>query len=91
LKHRFSSARFEEQRGSSRPDIVINDVAIEVKGPTNQRELETIAGKIVRYSRHYSAFIGVLFEIRTPEAHYRDWKQGILAFKFPIPVEIIEK
>lgn len=91
MNHCFPSARIEVQKGSSRPDIVIDNIAIEVKGPTTQKELETIASKIVRYSRHFSGFIAVLFEVRVPDTHYREWKEGILSTKYTIPVEIIKK
>jgi len=37
LKRKFPSAVIERQKGASRPDIVIDDIAIETKGPTGRR------------------------------------------------------
>lgn len=42
LKHEFTSASFEKRTGASRPDIAIDDIAIEIKGPTGNRELGTL-------------------------------------------------
>ena len=39
LQNKFPNTKIEETRGSTRPDIVIKGIAIEVKGPTNDGDL----------------------------------------------------
>jgi hypothetical protein len=68
---------FEVQRGSSRPDIVVGDIAIEIKGPTDNQGLVTIADKINRYSQHFEHIIVVLFDVQTLERFYNEWHEGI--------------
>jgi len=77
LKHKFPSADIEKQKGSSRPDIVVEDVAIEVKGPTRTGDLQTIADKCMRYYQHFGELIIVLFEVGVYEPRYEEWKKGI--------------
>jgi len=89
LKSRFPKTKMEEQKGASRPDIVIEDIAIEVKGPTGSQELQTIADKVMRYMRYYNHLIIVLFDIRASPKRYQEWYEGIKA-SFP-EVIIIEK
>ena len=64
LKRQFPDLELyvEPQRGASRPDLAINDVAIEVKGPTTSQDLSTIPEKIARYSNYYQSLVFVLFE-----------------------------
>jgi hypothetical protein len=69
---------FEEQRGRSRPDIVVGDIAIEVKGPTDNQGLITIADKINRYSQHFDHIIVVLFEVQVFEKFYQEWYESIM-------------
>jgi len=69
---------FEVQRGSSRPDIVVGDIAIEIKGPTDNQGLITIADKINRYSQHFEHIIVVLFEVQSLERFYNEWFEGIM-------------
>ena len=66
----------EKQRGRSRPDIVVDEIAIEIKGPTTNQGLQTIADKIARYRLHFSGIVCVLFDVQD-EAHYREWLRGI--------------
>ncbi len=42
LKGHFKNTQIEVQRGASRPDIVVNGIAIEVKGPTSVEALNII-------------------------------------------------
>jgi hypothetical protein len=77
LKSKFPNADIEQQKGSSRPDIVVNDVAIELKGPTRTEQLKTIADKCMRYYQHFKGLIIVLFEVEVNEPRYEEWKQGI--------------
>jgi hypothetical protein len=69
---------FEVQRGSSRPDIVVGDIAIEIKGPTDNQGLITVADKINRYSQHFEHIIVVLFEVQTLDRFYNEWYEGII-------------
>jgi len=77
IKAVFSDARIEVQTGSSRPDIVVQNVAIEVKGPTYSKDLQTIADKLMRYSQHYDTVIVVLFNVQVNERRYSEWERGI--------------
>lgn len=65
LQPSFKKVRIEEQRGGSRPDIIINDeIAIEIKGPTTMDELKTLPDKCMRYPTSYDEVIVVLFDIQ---------------------------
>ena len=77
LKSKFPYADIEQQKGSSRPDIVIGNVAIEVKGPTRTQDLKTIADKCMRYYQHFEGLIVVLFEVDVYEPRYEEWKRGL--------------
>jgi hypothetical protein len=93
LKRTFPSTVIEEQKGSSRPDIVIdNTIAIEIKGPTGVEELKTIADKVIRYAQHFEGIIIVLFEVNVNEQYYQEWFNGIKKLKGSIPnIEVIKK
>ncbi len=71
----------EKQRGSSRPDIVVDGVAIEIKGPTNKSGLISVADKCMRYKIHYpKGLIIVLFDVDTYDVndyYYREWLEGL--------------
>ncbi|MEM7821437.1 MAG: FeoB-associated Cys-rich membrane protein [Candidatus Aenigmatarchaeota archaeon] len=77
LKRTFPSAVIEKQKGSSRPDIVVDTIAIEIKGPTGRAELETIASKAMRYSHYYEGLIVVLFELKVSPQYYQEWLEGL--------------
>jgi len=66
----------EKQRGRSRPDIVVGNIAIEVKGPTTNTGLQTIADKIARYRLYFSGIVCVLFDVQD-ETRYQEWLKGI--------------
>ncbi|TMI54375.1 hypothetical protein E6H18_11015 [Candidatus Bathyarchaeota archaeon] len=66
----------EKQRGRSRPDIVVDEIAIEIKGPTTNQGLQTIADKIARYRLHFSGIVCVLFDVQD-ETHFQEWLRGI--------------
>lgn len=89
LKSKFPHADIEVQKGSSRPDIVIGDVAIEVKGPTRTQDLQTISDKCMRYYQHFGELVVVLFETNVYEQRYNEWKKG-MENTFP-KVKIIRK
>jgi hypothetical protein len=79
----------EDQRGSSRPDISIGNIAIEVKGPTYRKDLETIANKLLKYPLHFEEnMIIVLFDIQF--GNYDEWIQAVKR-KHPNTVLIEER
>ena len=77
LRPQFPATAVEHQQGSSRPDIVVGRVAIEVKGPTGQRELQTIADKCARYAQHFEGPIVALYDVRVLPRMYQEWEAGI--------------
>ena len=89
LKSKFPEAVIEEQRGSSRPDISIGGIAIEVKGPTRDQDLQTLADKCLRYPTYYKeGIIIVLFNVYVNSSRYNDWSEG---FKLKHPQIIVIK
>lgn len=83
LKDKFPNTKIEFQRSSSRPDIVIDGIAIEIKGPTTEKELDTIPSKCLRYPQQFTrGMIIVLFDLKTSSRYFDDWKYGIKN-KFP--------
>jgi hypothetical protein len=92
LSKTFPQAKIEKSKGSSRPDIIIDNFAIEIKGPTRSSDLSTIADKILRYKLHWKKIIIVLFEIEVKDRRYNEWKEGILRIpQIADDIEIIEK
>lgn len=89
LKSHFNNAVVEVQTGASRPDIVIGNIAIEVKGPTDNQALNTLTTKCLKYSQHYTNLIIVLFEPIFSESNYNEIVNG-LKRSFP-NVEVIRK
>ena len=77
LKREFTNSVVEVQTGASRPDIVINDIAIEIKGPTDNAALLTLGSKCVKYLQHYRKLIIVLFDPIYSEAEYNETIGGI--------------
>jgi len=78
LKPKYPDTKIEIPRGSTRPDIVVRGIAIEVKGPTSYRDLESIADKCLRYIQYYpNGLICVLFNISVSKSRYDDWLKGM--------------
>lgn len=78
LKTKYPETRIEVQKSSSRPDITIGKIAIEVKGPTTSQGLDSIASKIMRYRNNFEdGLIIVLFNIQVSEGYYVEWETGI--------------
>jgi len=78
LEPKYPMLHVEHQEGSSRPDIVIEDIAIEIKGPTTEEGLRSIADKCLRYHHHFKRMIVVLFDIRTKtDRYYIEWEDGL--------------
>jgi hypothetical protein len=94
LKSRFPDTNIEVQRGSSRPDIVVKGIGIEVKGPTVDEDLNTIADKLVRYSQWFpKGIIIALFSVNVNPHRYEEWFKGIKNTRFPglANIEIVKK
>lgn len=83
LKTKFHdrNVEIERQRGSSRPDIIVDGVAIEVKGPTTKSGLVSVADKCMRYKIHYpKGLIIVLFNVDVNDVndyYYKEWLEGL--------------
>jgi hypothetical protein len=78
LKSKFPSTKIEKSKGSTRPDIVVNGVAIEIKGPTYEKDLMTIADKCLRYNQYFpNGMICVLFNVHVSQYRYDDWLKGM--------------
>lgn len=90
LKSQFPKIKVQVQRGSSRPDIAIENIAIEIKGPTHRTDqLDSVLGKLLRYPQHFEKIIVVLFDVTVSDSYYDEWLEG-LKKKFP-EVEVIRK
>jgi hypothetical protein len=91
LKNQFPNLEVEKQIGSSRPDIVVQNIAIEIKGPTTAESMNTLASKCMRYNKHFpSGLIIVLFDIRLTQVMLKDYLDS-LPETFPNIIGIIEK
>ena len=78
LGFKFPSTKIEEPRGSTRPDIVVKGIAIEIKGPTSYKDLQTVADKCLRYTQNFpNGMICVLFNVNVPENRYKEWVKGL--------------
>ena len=93
LKHDFPNATYDTgQRGSARPDIVINDVGIEVKGPTTKRSVNDIPQKLLRYGESFEPeIVVVLFNLqfKPTSSFFMDFLSGVKK-KHPKTIIIIE-
>jgi hypothetical protein len=79
----FPTAKLEQQRSSARPDITIDNIAIEIKGPTYEEGLRSIADKCLRYPLYFEkGLIIVLFDVKVTSRYIEDWQKG-LQNKFP--------
>jgi len=79
LQSKFPDTKIEVSRGSTRPDIVVKGIAIEVKGPTSVRDLKTIADKCLRYPQYFPrGMICVLFNVNVSKHLYEDWLNGMM-------------
>lgn len=86
LKSKFPSAAIEIQTGYSRPDIVIDNVAIEIKGPTKARDLDTILDKCHRYLQNHDHLVVVLFDVDVKADRYAEWLDSIKTHFPDVPV-----
>ena len=78
LQSYYQDTKIEERRGSTRPDIVVEGVAIEVKGPTRDHDLVSLTDKCGRYKQYFPPnLIIVLFDIRVNQCRLRDTIKSI--------------
>lgn len=78
LQKTFPETEMETQIGSSRPDLCIKDIGIEIKGPTGDFDLQTIADKLLRYPQFFrGGIIVVLFDVHVHPRRYAEWLKGI--------------
>jgi len=78
IKAKYPDTKIEVSSNSTRPDIYVNGIAIEVKGPTFETDLQTIADKCIRYTQNFpNGLICVLFDIKVSENRYKDWLNGM--------------
>lgn len=77
LRNHFETLDIEVFKNDSRPDIVIDEIAIEIKWPTNKWELRTIPDKIIRYLKERDYLFIVLFKVEVDENYYKEWKEDI--------------
>ena len=89
LKGEYPDIKYEFQTGSSRPDLVIGNIAIEIKGPTDNSALDTLTTKCLKYSHYFDHLIMVLFDPQFSERHFKEVESGIHQY-FP-HVVIIRK
>ncbi|HEV8359237.1 MAG TPA: hypothetical protein VGR28_02155 [Candidatus Thermoplasmatota archaeon] len=89
LMHDFPQAVMEKRSsdGRVRPDIVVETVAIEIKGPTSNQALRSIYAKCVEYSPAFpGGLVIVLFRIQDME-YFESWRQRVVSH-FPHVVVI---
>ena len=77
LKGEYPDIKYEFQTGSSRPDLVIGNIAIEIKGPTDNSALDTLTTKCLKYSHYFDHLIMVLFDPQFSERHFKEVESGI--------------
>ena len=94
LRRDFPSTHIEVQRGSSRPDIDVNGIGIEIKGPTYESDLVTLFDKLGRYPQWFpKGIIIVLFDVNVNSHRYEEWLNSVKSTKFHglTNLEIIKK
>jgi hypothetical protein len=82
LKNNFPQAEYEKTKGGIRVDIAIGDIAIEVKGPTRNKDLESISKQALTRLNYYKNVIFVLCE---PEFKAKQFDEIEKAIKQKLP------
>lgn len=77
LKKTYPNLNIEETKWFARPDILVEDIAIEIKWPTTEQWLATIADKIMKYLKYRNYIVIVLFNVKVNESYYNEWKDLI--------------
>jgi len=89
LKIRFPEIEVKVQKCSSIPNIVINNIAIEIKGPIQHTDkLDFVSSKLMRYPQDFEKIIVVLFDLNINDHCYENWLKRQKKFS---EVEVIRK
>lgn len=92
LKGKGFDVEYEVSTGGSRPDLVVEGIAIEVKGPTDAMALQTLSHKIMKYSNHYRHLVIVLFDCICSKYTLDETMMGIAKMvKGRLKLEVIPK
>ena len=84
--------QYEVMSGGSRPDLVVEGIAIEVKGPTDSIALQTLSHKVMKYSNHYKYLCIVLFDCICSKYTMDETLMGIARFiRGKIKMEVVVK
>ncbi len=78
LKNNYPNVKIEESRDYSRPDVIIDDIAIEIKWPTTMSWLKTIPDKINAYLPKWDYLFIILFNVQLDNNIYQKKKKEIL-------------
>ena len=77
LKKHFPQAEYEKPIGTIRVDIAIDNIAIEVKGPTENKDLESISKQALTRLNYYENVIFVLCEPKFTDKHFNEIEKAI--------------
>lgn len=83
LKNFYPTIKYEEPRNFVRTDLAIDNIAIEIKWPTNMNDLKTIPHKIIKYLKNWDYLIIVLFNVQITNDKvksdflFNEWKDEI--------------
>jgi hypothetical protein len=77
LKKHFPQAEYEKPIGTIRVDIAIDKIAIEVKGPTENKDLESISKQALTRLNYYENVIFVLCEPKFTDKHFDEIEKAI--------------
>ena len=78
LNRAFPQCIFEKQKSFKNPDYEIEQICIELKGPTDKHQLDTVSEKVPRYLKEWDHMIVVLYDITTSQTTYENWKDGFM-------------
>jgi ribosomal protein S13 len=76
LSKSFPQLETQITRGRTRPDIVIGNIAIEIKGPTTMTHITSLGDKLLRYPEFWGKLIIVLFDIQVSDGQLNDIKKA---------------
>jgi hypothetical protein len=77
LKKEFPQAEMEPMIQGGRPDIEIERIAVEVKGPTRNRDLDTLTSKVLIYGSKYTFVFCILFKPEFSESRFQVLKEAL--------------
>jgi len=77
LKREFPNAEYEKPIGTIRIDIAIDKIAIELKGPTENKDLDSISKQALTRLNYYDNVIFVLCEPKFTDKHFEEIERAI--------------